>query len=95
MAILGKQEIVDALVRLTGEERKVCEKVYTATVELLHDGILGGHEFKIKGLGTLTTRMVGGKTMKMPSTGEVVEVPHRLAPTIRWSPAYRQKFRED
>jgi nucleoid DNA-binding protein len=95
MAVLGKSEIVDALVRLTGETRQSCEKNYVAMVQLLQDGMLTGHEFKIQGLGVFTTRMVSGKTMVNPSTGETQEVKPRLAPTIRWSGAYKKKFRQD
>lgn len=95
MAILNKNEVVEVLVRLTGENRQTCEKVYAAMIQTMHDGLLAGHEFKFKGLGIFTTRLVQGRTMKSPATGQMVEVPTRLSPTVRWSSTFKAKFKED
>lgn len=94
MAILSKKEILDVLMRMSGETRSTCERVYDATTEMLHDGMLAGHEFRIQGFGTFQVKVRPAARKYDPYHQTFINAPERKGPYMRWSPTLKKEFRE-
>ncbi len=63
--------------------KKDCGLVVEAFLASVQDALVGGDGIEIRGFGTFKVRRRTARTARNPRTGELVEVPPRIAPVFQ------------
>lgn len=88
---MKKVDFVKNVVKKTGYMRKDCEVVVDAVFDELVELFKNNDEMRIANFGTFKNVQRAARTARNVKTGEMIDVPARLAPTFKAAPALKDK----
>lgn len=80
---MNRAELINALEEKTGMNRKDCDKILRAFVDLTTDTLKNGGEVFIKGFGTFSVKSYPARNGVKVKTGEKISIPPRRRPIFK------------
>ena len=79
---MNKTELVNAIAKNEGIEKKCAEKAVNAVVAAITDALAAGEKVQLVGFGTFAVKERAARTGRNPKTGETIAVAAAKAPTF-------------
>lgn len=89
---MNKTELVNAIAKNEGIEKKCAEKAVNAVFAAVADALAAGEKVQLIGFGTFEVRERAEKTARNPRTGETITVPATKAPAFKAGAALKAKI---
>ena len=80
---MNKTELVNAIAKNEGIEKKCAEKAVNAVVAAIADALAAGEKVQLIGFGTFETRTRAARTGKNPKTGESIKIAACKVPAFK------------
>ena len=71
---MNKTELVNAIAKNEGIEKKCAEKAVNAVVAAISDALAAGEKVQVSGFGSFDVKARDARTGRNPKTGEAVEI---------------------
>ena len=88
---MNKTELVNAIAKNEGIEKKCAEKAVNAVVAAISDALAAGDKVQLIGFGTFEVRERAEKTARNPRTGEAITVAASKVPAFKAGAALKDK----
>ncbi|MCR5522500.1 MAG: HU family DNA-binding protein [Clostridia bacterium] len=88
---MNKSELVNAIAKKEGMEKKAAEKAVNAVVAAVTNALAKGEKVQLIGFGTFEVHKRAAKTARNPRTGEAVKVPATKVPVFKAGAALKAK----
>lgn len=88
---MNKTELVNAIAKNEGIEKKSAEKAVNAVVAAISDALAAGEKVQLIGFGTFEVRERAEKTARNPRTGETITVAATKVPAFKAGAALKDK----
>lgn len=88
---MNKSDLVNAIAKNEGMEKKNAEKAVNAVIAAVSDSLARGEKVQLIGFGTFEVRDRAEKRARNPRTGEAVTVPAVKVPVFRAGAALKEK----
>jgi len=82
---MNKSNIIDRVHETLGGTKADAERAVETMVNSIVEGLKGGEEVSIAGLGIFEAKMRAGRTGRNPRTGESIQIPAMRVPKFRAS----------
>ena len=89
---MNKTELVNAIAKNEGIEKKCAEKAVNAVFAAVADALAAGEKVQLIGFGTFEVRERAEKTARNPRTGETITVPATKAPAFKAGATLKAKI---
>ena len=89
---MNKTELVNAIAKNEGIEKKCAEKAVNAVFAAVADALAAGEKVQLIGFGTFEVRERAEKAARNPRTGETITVPATKAPAFKAGAALKAKI---
>ena len=86
---MNKAAIVEKVHGVLGGTKADAERAVDTMVSSIVDGLKGGQEVSIAGLGIFEAKMRGARTGRNPRTGESIQIPAMRVPKFRAAKALK------
>lgn len=86
---MNKAAIVDKVHDVLGGTKADAERAVEAMIDSIVDGLKGGEEVSIAGLGIFEAKTRAARTGRNPRTGESIEIPAMRVPKFRAAKALK------
>ena len=86
---MNKAAIVDKVHETLGGTKADAERAVDTMVNSIIEGLKGGQEVSIAGLGIFEAKMRGARTGRNPRTGESIQIPAMRVPKFRAAKALK------
>ena len=80
---MNKTELVEVVSSKAGVTKTEAQKVVTATLEAIVQGVVADGKVILPGFGTFETRQRSARTGRNPRTGEVIKIKATKAPAFK------------
>ena len=80
---MNKTELVEVVSSKAGVTKTEAQKVVTATLEAIVQGVVADGKVILPGFGTFETRQRSARNGRNPSTGEVIKIKATKAPAFK------------
>lgn len=87
--LMNKAAIVDKVHEVLGGTKADAERAVDTMVGSIIDGLKGGQEVSIAGLGIFEAKMRSARTGRNPRTGESIQIPAMRVPKFRAAKALK------
>ncbi|MBI2618063.1 HU family DNA-binding protein [Candidatus Kaiserbacteria bacterium] len=87
---MNKAAIVEKVHGVLGGTKADAERAVDTMVSSIVDGLKGGQEVSIAGLGIFEAKMRGARTGRNPRTGESIQIPAMRVPKFRAAKALKE-----
>ena len=91
---MNKAAIVDKVHETLGGTKADAERAVDTMVTSIIDGLKGGQEVSIAGLGIFEAKMRSARTGRNPRTGESIQIPAMRVPKFRAAKALKDAVKE-
>ena len=91
---MNKTELVNAIAKNEGIEKKCAEKAVNAVFAAVADALAAGDKVQLVGFGTFEVRERAEKKARNPRTGEEITVPATKVPAFKAGAALKAKIAE-
>lgn len=88
---MKKQEFIVKVAEATGQSQKVVTEVFNATFATLEGILVAKDSFTVLGFGTFGTAERKARTAINLQTKKKIQVPAKVAPKLKFSPALKEK----
>lgn len=88
---MNKTELVNAIAKNEGIEKKCAEKAVNAVVSAISDALAAGEKVQLIGFGTFEVRERAEKQARNPRTGEAITVAATKVPAFKAGAALKEK----
>ena len=72
---MKKEDLIDALAEKLSESKAGSERMLTAVLEIIQDGLLRDGVVRLTGFGTFSVRTRGPRNARNPRTGDTIQLP--------------------
>ncbi|MDP2650422.1 MAG: HU family DNA-binding protein [bacterium] len=86
---MNKASLVDKVHEVLGGTKADAERAVESMIDGIVDGLKGGQEVSIAGLGIFEAKMRAGRTGRNPRTGESIQIPAMRVPKFRAAKALK------
>ena len=86
---MNKTELVNAIAKAEGIEKKCAEKAVNAVVAAISDALAAGEKVQLIGFGTFEVRTRAARTGKNPQTKETIKIPASKTPVFKAGQAFK------
>ena len=90
---MNKASIVDRVHEVLGGTKAQAERAVDTVIESVVDGLKGGQEVSIAGLGIFSTKMRPARQGRNPRTGESISIPAMRVPKFRPAKALKDSVK--
>ena len=80
---MNKTELVNAIAKNEGIEKKCAEKAVNAVVAAISDALAAGEKVQLIGFGTFEVKERAARTGHNPKTGESIEIAAAKVPSFK------------
>lgn len=80
---MTKVELIAAVAEKAGLSKKDAEKVVTATIDSITEGLKSDGKVQLVGFGTFEVRSRAAREGKNPATGATIEIPATKVPAFK------------
>lgn len=91
---MNKAAIVDKVHETLGGTKADAERAVDTMVGSIIDGLKGGQEVSIAGLGIFEAKMRSARTGRNPRTGESIQIPAMRVPKFRAAKALKDAVKQ-
>ena len=88
---MNKTELVNAIAKNEGIEKKCAEKAVNAVFAAVADALAAGEKVQLIGFGTFEVRERAAKEARNPRTGETIKVEATKVPAFKAGAALKDK----
>ena len=88
---MNKTELVEVVSSKAGVTKTEAQKVVTATLEAIVQGVVADGKVILPGFGTFETRQRSARNGRNPRTGEVIKIKATKAPAFKPGKALKDK----
>lgn len=92
---MNTSELIKLLAERQNISQRQAHRIVTRFFGLISDHLAAGHHVILRGFGSFDTRNVTAREVRVPSTGETVQVPASRRVHFRGSPKLREELEED
>lgn len=90
---MNKASIVDRVHEVLGGTKAQAERAVDTVIDSITDGLKGGNEVSIAGLGIFSTKMRPARQGRNPRTGENISIPAMRVPKFRPAKALKDSVK--
>ena len=90
---MNKGELVEAIVKETGVEKKDVDSVLKSFTKTITEQLVKRDRIQLIGFGTFETRERAARSGRNPQTGEVIQIAASIAPVFKWQSLLKRKKR--
>ena len=87
---MNKTELVNAIAKNEGIEKKCAEKAVNAVVAAISDALAAGEKVQLIGFGTFEVRERAARTGRNPKTKETITIAASKAPAFKAGKAFKE-----
>ncbi len=87
---LNKTELIGAVVKGTGQSKKVVGNVVDELINQVQKNVKKGEKVSLPGFGTFERRQRGARTARNPRTGESIKVKASKVPVFKAGAAFKK-----
>ena len=80
---MNKGELIDSLVKATGESKRTVSSVVDGLVDTVQQQVKKGEKVTLPGFGTFERRSRSARTARNPRTGEEIQVKAAKVPAFK------------
>ena len=80
---MNKTELVEVVSSKAGVTKTEAQKVVTATLDAIVQGVVADGKVMLRGFGTFETRQRSARNGRNPRTGEVIKIKATKAPAFK------------
>ncbi len=91
---MNKAAIVDKVHETLGGTKADAERAVDTMIGSIFDGLKGGQEVSIAGLGIFEAKMRSARTGRNPRTGESIQIPAMRVPKFRAAKALKDAVKQ-
>lgn len=87
---MNKSELIGAIVKGTGESKKVVSNVVDELINQVQKNVKKGEKVSLPGFGTFERRQRGPRTARNPRTGDSIKVKASKVPAFKAGAAFKK-----
>jgi nucleoid DNA-binding protein len=88
---MNKPELIDAIVRQTGQTKSATEAILNALLEVVTDSVAIGDTVQLVGFGTFKPAHRAAREGRNPQTGEALHIPEATLPKFTPGEGFKKK----
>jgi DNA-binding protein HU-beta len=88
---MNKGELVDAIAKKAGVNKKQADEVLTATLEVIVDTVSTGNKVTLVGFGSFEPRDRKAREGRNPKTGDKMDIPATTVPAFSAGKSFKER----